>query len=393
MKWTEPKDLKAQVKRLWDRGLVLQSLLSEEATFPKRLVFKCPNSNDLAHAFIEVQAWCESLSDFKHVRFVYREVNNRVTGTNTLPAEAWIDKPEDAVVLLGMEADWRIFLSIVASTRQRQPSLLLWLARKPLVALQKAEEWERLLDMTDWMLAHPMPNCYLRQVDLPGIHTKFIELNKGLIAELLELLLPEKVIDSSATGVSGFCERYGFQEKPRRIRCRVLDPSVDPLNINGFPDLTLDVDSLAALSIRPKRVFITENEINFLAFPGVADAWILFGAGYGFGAWNKVEWLRQCQLYYWGDIDTHGFSVLDEFRHHFPAAQSFLMDRQTLMFHRDHWVTEPHPSTRSLSFLNEQEVMLYEDLQANRFGQQIRLEQERISFGFLTDFLSGITDI
>lgn len=390
MKWTGAKELKAQVTRLWERGIVLQSLLCEDATFPKRLVLKVPNSNDLAHAFTEVRAWRDSLSAVKHLRFVLREVNHRVTGANAYPAEAWVDRPEDAVAILGKAAEWSTFQAILASTRQRQPNLLPWLKRKPLVALQYAQEWERLLDLTDWMRAHPRPDCYLRQVDLPGIHTKFIEAHRGLLAELFDLLLPAQAVDASATGSTGFCARYGFRNKPDRIRLRVLDAAADPLRSNSLPDLALDVASLAALAIRPKQLFITENEINFLAFPPVPDAWILFGAGYGFSAWSKVEWLHQCRLFYWGDIDTHGFAVLDAFRKHFPAVQSFLMNRQTLMAHRNFWGTEPRPCSHSLSRLNEPEASLFDDLRANRFGQQIRLEQELISFNFLSDFLADL---
>lgn len=250
-----------------------------------------------------------------------------------------------------------------------------------------------MLDLAEWIQSNPRPGCYLRQVDIPGIHTKFIETHRGILSELLELLLPEQAIDTSATGLPGFCARYGFREKPERIRFRVLDPSVDPFRMNGLPDISLDVNSLAALPIRPKRLFITENEINFLSFPSVPDAWIMFGAGYGFGAWEKVEWLHQCRLFYWGDIDTHGFAALDEFRVHFPAVQSFLMDRLTLMAHIKHWGSEHRPCTHYLSRLNEPEHSVYEDLRTDRLGQQIRLEQERISFSFLTDFLSNIADV
>ena len=33
-----------------------------------------------------------------------------------------------------------------------------------------------------------------------------------------------------------------------------------------------------------RRVFITENEINFLAFPRMKEAIVIFGAGYGWDA-------------------------------------------------------------------------------------------------------------
>ena len=50
-------------------------------------------------------------------------------------------------------------------------------------------------------------------------------------------------------------------------------------------------------------MFITENEINFLAFPAVADSLIIFGAGYGFETLVEAAWLARCRIHYWGDID------------------------------------------------------------------------------------------
>jgi len=391
MKWTGPKDLKKQVMRLWERGVVLRSLIAEESIFPMRLVLKRPTSKDLTHAFPEVRAWCESLSRIPQVRFVSRKVSHRVTGSNAYPVEAWLDKADHAVALLGKQHEWEAFHGIVETTRERMPGLVPWLARKPLMALEKADEWERLLDLIDWLLAHPRPSCYIRQVDIPGIHTKFIEAHRGLLSELLDSVLPEQAIDPSTTsGAQGFSRRYGFRDKPDRIRFRVLDPTVDPLGMSGKPDLTLDVETLAKLHGRPHSLFITENEINFLAFPDRANSWILFGAGYGFRAWKGVEWFRQCRIFYWGDIDTHGFAALDELRGCFPSARSMLMDRDTLLAHRAFWGREPTPCTRSLNRLSASESSLYEDLQNHRFASQLRLEQERISFLYLTTFLSEL---
>jgi len=82
---------------------------------------------------------------------------------------------------------------------------------------------------------------------------------------------------------------------------------------------------------------------------------VVFGQGYALEKLGEVRWLGSKRLLYWGDIDTHGFAMLDRFRAHFPAAQSLLMDRATFLAHKPMWVTEHEPSTESLVRLTEPE--------------------------------------
>jgi hypothetical protein len=42
---------------------------------------------------------------------------------------------------------------------------------------------------------------------------------------------------------------------------------------------------------------------------------------------GSLPWLREKPLYYWGDIDTHGFAILSRLRRHWEHARSLLMDR------------------------------------------------------------------
>jgi hypothetical protein len=143
--------------------------------------------------------------------------------------------------------------------------------------------------------------------------------------------------------------------------------------------------TFAQLAPPVERVFITENEINFLSFPPEARSLIVFGAGYGFDALAQADWLASRALHYWGDIDTHGFAILDQLRAHHPHAQSFLMDRETLLAHRPHWIDEPQPTLRDLPRLTAEESAMYDDLRWKRLGDQtVRLEQERIRFGRVT---------
>jgi hypothetical protein len=117
---------------------------------------------------------------------------------------------------------------------------------------------------------------------------------------------------------------------------------------------------------------------------------ILFGLGYGLERLAQVPWLKDREVFYWGDIDTHGFAILETLRTFFPNARSFLMDRETLLAHQSLWVDEPAPCDKDLARLTTPEAALFEDLRADRLGSHVRLEQERISFGYLQQALAKL---
>jgi hypothetical protein len=274
------------------------------------------------------------------------------------------------------------------------------LKKRPLIALALGDDWPRLLQVVAWLQARPRPGIYLRQVDIPGIDSKFIEQHRSVLAQLLDLSLPAQAIDLGATGVAQFCQRYGFRDKPLRIRFRSLDPAwrvfadvheESQITQNSLEqDVQVNQAAFAALMFKPKRVFITENEVNFLAFPPVPRSMVIFGSGYGFEALASVQWLHDCPVHYWGDIDTHGFAILDQLRAQFPHAQSFLMDRGTLMAHVAHWGLEPEPQLRDLQRLSLDEQALLDDLRKHRLGQRLRLEQERIGYDWLQQILKNM---
>jgi hypothetical protein len=390
MSWTTPADLRAQVQRLWDKGLLLAAIVDGEAIFPKRLTLKKPTSSELADRFEDVRTWITQLLEIKHYRVVKRDVRHRVIGSNAVPNEIWIDTLDDALALIGKGRDAGRFSELVALTGERLPEVLPWLSKCPLKALELARDWQRLLNVVAWMQAHPRPGIYLRQIDIEGIHTKFIEQHRAVLSELLDLVLPPASIETETGGVYRFCRRYGFRDKPLRIRFRVLDPALALLPGSGDQDITVNQDVFSQLDPHTGRVFITENEINFLAFPHLPEGMVVFGSGYGFEMLAQAKWLNRCAIHYWGDIDTHGFAILDQLRAYFPHAESFLMDRGTLMAHKQQWVSEPHPLSRDLDRLRTEERSLYDDLRNNRISRGVRLEQEKIGFGWIKTALKSL---
>ncbi|MFM8395345.1 MAG: DUF3322 domain-containing protein, partial [Acidobacteriota bacterium] len=227
MTWTTPADLETQVQKLWDRGLLLASIASGESIFPRRLTLRGPDSRELSERFPEVRDWISRLSAAAGpYRIEWRSIMHRVLGTNEIPGAIWIDQLSDALGLIGKRRAARQFAAMVEMTRDKRPELLPWLKMRPLRALELAEDWPRLLEIIAWLLAHPRPAIYLRQVNLPGVHSKLIEGHRGVLAELLDLVLPGDSIDPAHKGTSGFCQRYGFLDKPSRVRFRILDSDI-----------------------------------------------------------------------------------------------------------------------------------------------------------------------
>jgi hypothetical protein len=379
MSWTRAPELTAQVQRLWGRGDLLRYALQPSELFPFKLKFNKPKTAELTVRFESVREWVAHINLLTNYRIESRTFSHRVLGKNSLPAAIWLDDLPSAIAILDKQAELDSFLSLADRLMTRLPELLPWIQAHPVRVLSYESDWDHLLAIAEWIKRNPRPNLYLRQVDLPGLHTKFIEANSGLLSEWLDLVLPRDQINHQYSASTHFAARYGFKSKPVHIRFRLLDAAIWPAMSSAEADVSIDAAAFAALNLQPRYTFITENEVNFLAFPLVPRSIVIFGKGYGWEALAKARWLEQSSIVYWGDIDTHGFAILDQLRAEFPNVASLLMDQTTLMQHQDCWVTEEQQSSRPLARLTHEEAALYDALRRNAIRSNLRFEQERIS--------------
>ncbi len=201
--------------------------------------------------------------------------------------------------------------------------------------------------------------------------------------------LPASAIDTDASGARAFNRRYGLAIRPALVRFRILDPA---LQIAGLSDLSVPASEFARLNLPVSEVFITENEINGLAFPNHPDAIVIFGLGYGLDRLAGIDWLGRTRCWYWGDIDTHGFAILNRLRRYLPEARSFLMDRSTLDAHPEMWGQEPEDRRfrGELSRLDTSEQAVYQTLSEDILRPRLRLEQEHVRFAWLRAFLEAL---
>jgi hypothetical protein len=375
--------VRAALGRKWQSGALLTAMASGRDWQPLDFPLHGPAPGEIGGVLSEVQAWAQEWERARlgPLRVEYKKVGGRHVGSNMIPGRAWLDGYDQAWALLGVQGQVRRFAELVDSARASCPRLVPWLALHPMRALRLEAAWGHILATVRWIDEQQRPGMYLRQVDVPGVDTKFIERHRGVLAELLDLQLDAGRID---VGASDFEERYRFRRKPGYVRFRSS-------GLGGFTELSVRASEFTAPPPGIIRAYVLENEVTYLAFPLPDRAMVIFGWGYAVSVIESLGWLADLDLVYWGDIDTHGFAILNRLRQRFPHARSMLMDRATLLGHRDQWVTEPSPATARLELLDADETMLYQDLAADVLGPSVRLEQERISFGLIEQTTRGLS--
>jgi hypothetical protein len=178
-------------------------------------------------------------------------------------------------------------------------------------------------------------------------------------AELLDLQLESGRTDPEARD---FEARFRFRRKPAYVRFRCSADN-SGAGQSGFSELTVRADELTAPPPGIVRVYIVENEVTYLAFPLAADAMLVFGGGYAVPVLELLAWLTALDVVYWGDIDTHGFAILNRLRHHVPQARYILMDRATLLAHREQWPPCLRPVTVRAAVSAQDRVLLFRSLE------------------------------
>ncbi|MEG1831689.1 MAG: DUF2220 family protein [Raoultibacter sp.] len=257
-------------------------------------------------------------------------------------------------------ADWR---KICPARDQEALGATLQKAAASYRTLEESD-WQLLLLALDWLLKHPDVSCYARQLPIRGIDTKWIERHKGAISQL-------------QCAFSGKANVHILLKAPPQCHVRFLDEQLAPC---GLRDVSIAPAEFSHYTGKPRAVIICENLVSTMTLPPLAGVITIHGGGYGVSELASITWLAHTPILYWGDIDTHGFAILNQWRHHNRHTASLMMDRETLAAHRDLCVVEPTPNKGSFDHLTEEEQATLQQLTAD--PATLRLEQERIEWNY-----------
>ena len=235
----------------------------------------------------------------------------------------------------------------------------------------------QVLEAAAWLAAHPGGRMRPRQMPLRGVDSKWFARHRSLVSALHTVLTGGRVLE--------------ILDPEDRVRIRILGSGSvadmsgvvggDAVTVDGtaalagLTDLAAPLEQIAGLPLRPRLVLVSENLESMLALPGWDGVIAVHGSGYAVSVLERVEWLRNVPILYWGDLDSHGFAILHRLRTHLPQVTSVLMDEQTLVDHRDLWVREEKPHRGDFDTLTGQEKRALARVRAEG---DARLEQERI---------------
>jgi hypothetical protein len=300
-------------------------------------------------------------------------VNTRHAGAMTMPRRVYFAEEADWLAFLGKKQEVAQFRQALTQTQQQAPELLPWLEAKPQKLLDALAVWGEVLKVLAYFRAHPRPGCYLRELPI-AVHTKFIEQHQRLIDEVLSTALPE---GHFAADESHFARRYGLRYDEPTLRLRALEAKVLPDLPATLSDLSLPISQANRLTVSAQRIFIVENKQTFLAFPPVEGGLAIWGKGFAVELLRELYWLREPEIWFWGDLDAQGFQMLHQVRRYFAQTQSLLMDAQTYEAFAEFAGAVASPTPMQLTLLTKAEQALYQRLLAS--PEANRLEQEHIS--------------
>lgn len=349
--------------------------LAGEGSWPMTVPLGCPTEAEAQYQSGALRGWLEAWQSWRGPgKVIWREKRWRSLGSQSLPDRLLIDDPRSLAEWIGEEQRWDWARFRYARLVTRWPRLAARLPRYfEVLAGYSDQDMLRLEGLITWIEAHPRSNLYTRQIPIAGIDTKWLEPRMALVADLIAALA------GCEPGSAAFHERCGLRRAPHTVRMRLLDSSLRD-RLGGLGDISAPIDEIALLNLPASRVYVVENVQTGLCFEDRAGSMVFMGLGYGVVSLAQIPWLAAAGCIYWGDLDTHGFAILNAARAVLPGIASVLMDEPTLLRNRDLWAEEKEQCRQELPLLTPDERSVYERLRQQCWGPNVRLEQERIAW-------------
>jgi hypothetical protein len=370
-----PQTVRSEVAVRFDKNFAAWAQDAEESTtaWPLSFSLGAPDERLALADFDAASAWARSWLDLTldgDARVVTAQRSWR-SGSQRIPTHLVFDRADAVAAFVRRAAEWSTARRRLRELREDWGTLRR-LDRRVLAQVVGLDstEWSRVRAFLRWVETHPTSGLLPRQLPIPGVDSKWFETRRALCGALRRATINHEVEHAGRDG-------FGLRALEPPLTLRVLDENLRT-TLGGLTDFSAQPGVLAALDWAPGLVIVCENLQCAYSFGDLPGAVLIAKQGYAVDVLARLPWLATARILYWGDLDTHGFAILNRFRSYFPEAESLLMDERTLRANEQLWATEPAQNTQSLSLLTANERAVLDGLRAGAYGDRVRLEQERI---------------
>ncbi|RZJ46393.1 MAG: hypothetical protein EOO19_10400, partial [Chryseobacterium sp.] len=240
-----PQEIKSKTERKYISFL---QLVVEQKPFEKLTIRgdKSYTKSSLIEFEKEIQQIISQSKEKKGFGYTleFQTVKTKSLGIQDLPVSIYFDTERDFVRFLGKEKDVESFRTCVDTIIKTFPELKEWIIKNPLRVVTSHSQWDGILKVCQYFKQNPKPNLYIRELPIT-VHTKFIERNKGVIKDLLDILLSEHINKDS----NEFEKRFHLKFSEPLIRFKILDKEISQKYFLGLDDLAIPVSQFETLNL------------------------------------------------------------------------------------------------------------------------------------------------
>lgn len=359
-----------RIDKHWADSVLAEAQGRADPRWPWTVTLTSLNGQTLNERWSETWRWIVDWTTWADASRCPLTTSNRRVGGATRAIPTRLSIPDVDTAAAATDTDWPRRL---ANARSRArilhnefPTTLTTVHLRSACSLSDVD-FDLARAAVDWFRKHDATGLTARQVPIPGLHAKWLDRNTRLV-----------------TGLSGRAE-LRLVTRPSRIQFSYLDERWLQQGNRRRDSISLDEPGRPP-GYQPQIILVTENKDTALFFPQVEGGIVIEGNGNAVIRLAKIPWIRACPtVVYWGDLDAHGFAILDLLRSTGIRAETILMDEATL--HRyapyaspTYTDSSPLPqgSPPPTPFLSDDERSLLERITDPAWEGPRRIEQERI---------------
>ncbi len=417
-----PEDVKSILKsRYWQNRSRLKKLLLGGEEFPISLPLKPPRGNtaldNINHFQVFISSWkiflasqisqtdvgnekCSNDVQNK-IRVVWKEQNFRLLSQQQIPTHIQIPDIVSLAHLLGEDeahqlSEWQSKIAYVinslASKANCQSSHSQHTEDKKNLfdaLVDSLDSIEKLSNSDLELLVVVIPQlrkgmgkgCYLRELPIIYVDTKFVEKNKRIIESITAAIIDRTV------NAAGLLNWLKCEEKPKDwLLIKPLCP-ISREALGGIPLLRISCDTLTGFELPAMNILVVENEQSCLSLGQFRNTIAISGGGKNI-EFLSATWLKNKNVGYWGDIDSEGLKILSDARSQFGGLTPLMMDEKTVLVFEERMVPEPESVFKVPCSLTGDELTLFNNLRSKKYKDS-RLEQERLPRDYVASVLNG----